>query len=106
MAAAGGGCWRRVSTGLSNHSLMPMVGRLAKSPRLTELICRDPSGPELEQLLATAAALQPSPVAGVQRLEVQTVLFGLPGAKCGLRALLRSLAHLPSLQVREETRCS
>jgi hypothetical protein len=73
--------------------------RLAKMPRLVELKCCEAYGPELEPLLATAAAAQPSAVAGVQTLWVsagaQSDMFGpyLP-------ALLRSLAYLPSLQVR------
>jgi hypothetical protein len=50
----------------------PMVRRLARAPRLAELTCCEPSGVELEQLLSGAAARQPSPVAGVQRLEVCT----------------------------------
>jgi hypothetical protein len=83
----------------------PMVRRLAKAPALTGLHCTNPRGAELEQLLAGAAAAQPSAVAGVQRLVVHA--YGRRSAHAspdvfgpGLPALLRSLAHLPRLQVR------
>jgi hypothetical protein len=87
----GGGPW-----------LEPMARRLARLPRLTAVNCCDPSGPELEQLLATAAARQPSAVAGVQTLELDCSTSGAGEGGVfgpGLPALLRSLAHLPSLQV-------
>ncbi len=87
-----------------------MARRMAKAPHLAELTCVFPSGEELEQLLAGAAAARPSPVAGVQRLEVlgsssarqPQCSAAPPGAFCpgGLPALPRSLAHLPNLQVR------
>jgi hypothetical protein len=85
------------------YQAAPMVRRLAKAPALTELHCSNPRGAELEQLLAGAAAAQPSAVAGVQRLVVhcESSVRCLPGIyNAGLPALLRSLAHLPSLQVR------
>ncbi len=95
MAGPGGCAW-----------LVPMVRRLARLTRLAELTCCDPSGEELEQLLSGAAALQPSPVAGVQRLEVCTASAEADVFGPGLPALLRSLAHLPSLQVRAPPRVS
>jgi hypothetical protein len=88
----------------SGSLLQRMARRLSKLPRLGELVCLGPSGAELEQLLAMAAAAQPSSVGaalgGVQRLRVEgtsTAPLDEPGS--GLPALLRSLAHLPSLQV-------
>jgi hypothetical protein len=83
--------------------LEPMACRLARAPRLAELTCRGPRGAELEQLLARAAAAQPSAVAGVKRLVVHSCSGGRGLADVfgpGLPALLRSLAHLPGLQVR------
>ncbi len=80
----------------SEVDVVPVARRLAKLTRLVELSCVGPSGTELEQLIATAAAAQPSAVAGVRRLAVHTGDVRVPG----LAALLRSLAHLPSLQVR------
>ncbi len=87
-AGPGGGAW-----------LEPMVRRLAKVPRLAELTCCDPNGGEVEQLLSGAAAREPSSAAGVQRLEVCTTSAEADVLGPGLPALLRSLAHLPGLQV-------
>jgi hypothetical protein len=83
--------------------LEPMVRRLARLPRLAEVTCWGPGGAELEQLLAMAAAAHPSALAGVQRLDVHGCSGGRnESGVCGpgLPALLRSLAHLPGLQVR------
>jgi hypothetical protein len=90
-AGPGGGAW-----------LEPMVRRLGKLPRLAQMewvTCCDPSGAELEQLLSGAVAREPSPVAGVQRLEVCTTSAEADVLGPGLPTLLRSLAHLPGLQV-------
>jgi hypothetical protein len=93
--------------------LKPMANLLARTPHLEWVTCWNPSGEELEQLMAMAAARQPSAVAGVQRLDVHRRvgrelvmtagvlrLLKAPGDEDNmLPALLRSLAHLPSLQV-------
>jgi hypothetical protein len=81
---------------------------LGKAPNLTQLRLFEIGGAELEQLLGRLAgagtAAQPSTIARVQELLVEpppveegedSPLFGVDGS-C---ALLRSLAHLPSLQV-------
>jgi hypothetical protein len=83
--------------------LEPVARRLAKLPCLAEVTCSGPGGAELEQLMARAAAAHPSALAGVKRLEVHGCSGGQnESGVCGpgLPALLRSLAHLPGLQVR------
>jgi hypothetical protein len=76
-----------------------MARRLDKLPHLEALICWEPStGAELEELLARAAAAQPSAVAGVQTLWVSAAPSDM--STFYMPAVLRSLAHLPSLQVR------
>jgi hypothetical protein len=80
---------------------------LAKMPRLAELTCTRPRCVELEQLLAMAAAAQPSSVGRVHRLVVRGVKSAPPDEPgSGLPALLRSLAHLPGLQVCHGFTCS
>ncbi len=70
-----------------------MAARLAKLPRLGELICVGPSSAELDQLLTMAAAAQPSSVGGVQRLVVEGACLMEGPCDDGLPALLRSLAQ-------------
>jgi hypothetical protein len=90
----------RVGFGMGGQAWVDaVVRRMGKLPRLAGVKFCDPSGVELEQLLATAAAWQPSAVAGVQRLEVCRTSADADMFGPGLPALLRSLAHLPSLQV-------
>ncbi len=90
---------RRLSK-LPRSLLERMAARLAKLPILVELLCVGSSGAEVEQLLTTAAAAQPSSVGRVERLMVKGALTAPPDEPgSGLPALLRSLAHLPSLQV-------
>jgi hypothetical protein len=75
--------------------------RLAMLPCLAELTYVG-YGANLERLLARAAAAKPGAMAGVQRLKVdgQNGLFEADWRGPGLPALLRLLAHLPSLQAR------
>jgi hypothetical protein len=83
---------------------------LGKTPSLTQLRLHDLRGTELEQLLGrlagagTAQLSQPSTIARVQKLSFNPPLVeegeGRPLFSVdGSCALLRSLAHLPSLQV-------
>jgi hypothetical protein len=81
---------------------------LAKTPNLTQLDLDALSGPELEQLLgllAGAGTARPSTVARVRELSPDPLQWlqdgggGPPHGVDGACALLRSLAHLPSLQV-------
>jgi hypothetical protein len=81
----------------SEVDVVPVARWLAKLTRLADLSCYAVYSRELEQLLAMAAAAQPSAVAGVQRLVVVHAKEERAGEAAAV--LLRSLAHLPSLQV-------
>jgi hypothetical protein len=109
-----GGRWTPTHNGApptTSHGVTAAARALSKTPNLTQLRLFDIGGAEVEQLLARlagAGTAQASTIARVQKLSVNpsplprgtstgddSSLFGVDGT-C---ALLRSLAHLPSLQV-------